>query len=289
MELWTVTLSSWKCHWPDLKSAGLFRPNLSWCPSKPQHSNPNPNSLANRLWCIDFLTPPTPLIITHRLPAFLESLMSLKHWCSIHARWSKSSLKHSIRFCGLFTSSKQNLIAYRSSSRPYCIFKIHEQWQTGFSRVYSNCCFSCSFESEIIKIGQLSYKMYSNNILNFQGSTPILNACTKKPGNLLKAPRMCFILIMRKDDNNTSSASWKGVLNQRSWGQLLSWAILETASWHWLTLIPTDSDSLAGICIYYFKTTTTSNHVIASAYIHTCILFREISDWLFGRESIWNT
>ena len=56
-------------------------------PLKPQHCNPNP--LANQLWCIDFLTPPTPLIIPHRLPAFLESLMPLKNSCSIHARWSK--------------------------------------------------------------------------------------------------------------------------------------------------------------------------------------------------------
>ena len=34
--------------------------------------------------------------------------------------------------------------------------------------MYSNCCCSCSFEREIIKIGQSSHKMYSNNILNFQ-------------------------------------------------------------------------------------------------------------------------
>ena len=58
----------------------------SWTPLKPQHSNPNPNPLANQLWCIDFLTPPTPLIIPHRFPAFLESLIPLKNWCSIHAR-----------------------------------------------------------------------------------------------------------------------------------------------------------------------------------------------------------
>ena len=76
----------------------------SWTPLKHQHSNPNPNSLANQLWSIDFLTPPTSLIIPHRLPAFLESLMPLKNWCSIYARWSKSSLKYSIRFCGIFPS-----------------------------------------------------------------------------------------------------------------------------------------------------------------------------------------
>ena len=42
--------------------------------------------LANQLRCSDFLTPPTPLIIPNRLPAFLESFMPLKIWCSIHAR-----------------------------------------------------------------------------------------------------------------------------------------------------------------------------------------------------------
>ena len=58
--------------------------------------------------------------------------------------------------------------------------------------MYSNCCCSCSFESEIIKISQPSLKMYSNKILNFQVSTTILNASTKKSGNLLKAPRTCI-------------------------------------------------------------------------------------------------
>ena len=63
----------------------------SWTPLKPQHSNHNPNPLANQLWSIDFLTPLTPLLIAHRLPAFLESLMPLKNWCSIHARCSKTA------------------------------------------------------------------------------------------------------------------------------------------------------------------------------------------------------
>ena len=136
----------------------------SWTPLKPQRSNPNP--LANHLWCIDFLTPPTPLIIPQILPAFLESLMPLKNWCSIHARWSKSSLKHSIHFCGIFSKFKTEF---------YCISFF---WSVLTSRLHfcnspavtvrlSNCCCSCSFEPEIIKIGQSSHKMYSNNILNF--------------------------------------------------------------------------------------------------------------------------
>ena len=91
-----------------------------------------------------------------------------------------------------FPNLKHNFIAYRSSkvsSRPDCIFEIDQLWQSGFSRVYSNCCCSCSFEPEIMKIGQSSYKMYSNNIVNFQESTTILNACTKTSVNLLKALR----------------------------------------------------------------------------------------------------
>ena len=150
--------------WRVLASSDGFS---SWTPLKPQYSNPN--RLANQLWCIDFITPPTPLIIPPRLPAFLESLMPLKNWCSIHARWSKSSLKHSIHFCGIFSKFKKNFIAYLSSkvSCPDCIFEIHQLWQSGFSRVYSNCCYSCLFEPEIIKNFCDIYEGHSINKGNF--------------------------------------------------------------------------------------------------------------------------
>ena len=88
----------------------------SWTPLKPQHSNPNlnlkPKPLANQLWCINFLTPLTHLIIPHRLPAFLEYLMK-------------------------FTSCDHQALVV-------CI-----------PIVAGNC----SFEPEIIKIGQSSHKM----------------------------------------------------------------------------------------------------------------------------------
>ena len=87
----------------------------SWTPLKPQHSNPNPKPLAYQLWCIDFLSPPTPLIIPHRLPAFLASLMPLKNWCSIHARWSKKVWSIQYVFVAFFLSLKRNFFAYRSS------------------------------------------------------------------------------------------------------------------------------------------------------------------------------
>ena len=40
------------------------------------------------------------------------------------------------------------------------------------------------------KIVQSSHKMSSNNVMNNQESTTILNACKKKSGNLLNAPRI---------------------------------------------------------------------------------------------------
>ena len=44
----------------------------------------------------------------------------------------------------------------------------------------------CLFEPEILRIAKSSFKMYSNNILSFQESTTIFNACTKNSVNLLK-------------------------------------------------------------------------------------------------------
>ena len=187
-----TNLAQWSCglvHCPGVNAPDpIWRVMASsqgisaWTPLKPQHSNPNPNlnPLVNQLWCIAFLTPPTPFIIPHRLPALLESHMPLTNWCLIHASWSKNSLKHSIRFCGIFSKFKTEFYSISFSSRPDCISEIHQLWQSGFSRVYSSCCCSCSFEPEIIKISKPSHKMYCNNILNVQEPKTILNAQTKK-------------------------------------------------------------------------------------------------------------
>ena len=93
-----------------------------------------------------------------------------------------------VSVAAFFPSFKQNFIAYRSSKaspRPDCIFEIHQVWQSSFSRVYSNYCCSSLFERKIINIGQSSHKMYSKNMVNFQESTTILNACTRKVWKLI--------------------------------------------------------------------------------------------------------
>ena len=99
-------------------------------------------------------------------------------------------------FVAFFPSLKQNFIAYRSSKLSLCIFEIHQLWQSGFSRVYFNCCWSCSFEPETQKICQSSHKIYGNKILNVKESTTILNACTKKSGNLLNASRIYIYIYI---------------------------------------------------------------------------------------------
>ena len=159
-----------------------------WTPVKPQHRNPNPNPdpLANQLWYIDFLTPPTPLIISHWLPAFLESQKTDVQFVQDGPKAVWSIPYVSVAF---FPSLKQNFIAYRSSnvsSRPDCSFELHQLWQSGFCRVYSNSCCSRSFEPEIIKVGQSTHKMYSNNLVNFQESMTILSAGTKKVWKLIE-------------------------------------------------------------------------------------------------------
>ena len=157
----------------------------SWTPLKPQHSNPNPNRLANQLWCIVFLTPPTPLITPSQTPCFLESLTHSKTDTRFMQDGRKAVWNIPYVSVSFFPSLKQNFIAYRSSKVSDCIFEIRQLWQSGFSRVYSNCFCSYSFEAEIIQIGQSSHKMYSNNILNFQESTTILDTQTKKVWKLI--------------------------------------------------------------------------------------------------------
>ena len=139
---------------------------------------------------------------------------ALKNWCSVHGRCSKNSLKHCIHFCSIFSKFKTEIYCIsfsKVSSRPDCIFEIQQQWQSGFSRVYSNCCCSCLFEPEIIKIGQSSHKLYSHKILNSQESTTILNACTKNV--IYISSRVCLFFIEKNPNKHKKAKQFqKGFL-----------------------------------------------------------------------------
>ena len=157
----------------------------------------------------------TSLLLPHLSSSLTDSLPSLNLLClsKTDARFMQDAPKAvwSIPYISVafFPSLKQNFIAYRSSkvsSRPDCIFEIHQLWQSGFSRVYSNSCCSCSFEPEIIKIDQSSYKMSSNNILNFQESTSISNACTKKVWKLIEGTSN-FSLISKPSGDRSKGAN----------------------------------------------------------------------------------
>ena len=118
----------------------------------------------------------TSLLLPHLSSSLTDSLPSLNllYHSKTHA-WSMQDGRKAVWSIpnisvAFFPNFKQNFIAYRSTKvswRPDYIFEIHQLWQSGFSRVYSNCCCSCWFEAEIIEIGQSSHKMYRNNIVNF--------------------------------------------------------------------------------------------------------------------------
>ena len=162
MELRTGAFSWWKCHWPDLKSADLCRRNLFLNSLKT--SNLITPTLT--LWPINsgvltfLLHPQLSSSLTDSLP-----FLNLLCYSETGARFMQDGRKAVwsipyVSVAAFFPSLKQNFIAYRSSkvcSRPDCIFEIHQLWQSGFSRVYSNSCCSSSFEAEIIKIDLSCY------------------------------------------------------------------------------------------------------------------------------------
>ena len=180
-------------------------------PELPQHSNPNPNPLANYSGVLTYL------LLPHLSPSLTILLPSLNLLC--HSKTDAPFMKDGRKSVwnipyvsvAFFPSLKQNFIAYRSSKISDCIFEIHQLWQSGFSRVYSNCC--CSFEPEIIKIGQSFYMIYSNNILNFRQSTTILNGHTKKVWKLIVCSSYSLYLLLVRFVydymvSNISNSSW---------------------------------------------------------------------------------
>ena len=96
-------------------------------------------------------------------------------------------------------------------------------------RVYSNCCCSCSFEAEIIKISQSSHKMYSNNILNFQESTTILNARTKS----LKTYWIPHVQRFSADTRCSPEDLLEAMDNREEWQERVMDIRGDGATWWW--------------------------------------------------------
>ena len=118
----------------------------SWTLWKPQHSHP-----ILTLWPINSGVL-TSLLLPHLSSSLTDSLPSLNllYHSKTDARFMQDAPKSiwSIPYVSMafFPSLKQNFIAYRSSKVSDCIFEIHQLWQSGFNRGYSNSCCSSSFE-----------------------------------------------------------------------------------------------------------------------------------------------
>ena len=121
----------------------------------------------------------TSLLLLDLSSSLTDSLISLNLLChsKTDARFMQDAPK-----AAFFPSLKQNFIAYHSSKVSDSIFEIHQLWQSGFSRVYSNSYSSCSFEPEIIKIGQsITYWIFKSL---WQFYMPV----QKRSGKLLNVP-----------------------------------------------------------------------------------------------------
>ena len=178
----------------------------------------------------------TLLILPHLSSSLTDCLPSLNLLChsKTHARFMQYGQKVvwsipcvSVAF---FLSLKHNFIAHRSSKVSDCIFEIHQLWQSGFSRMYSNCYCSCSFEPETIKIGQSTHKMYSNNIVNFQESWTILNSHTKSLETYRIPLVYIFFFFIACDDNHyTNGTSYIYIYiyihEFKSWTRLIAFHI----------------------------------------------------------------
>ena len=82
------------------------------------------------------------------------------------AVWSNSYV--SVAF---YPSLKQNFIAYRSSKISDCIFEITTCDNQALVGCIPIAAVAVDFNLKSYKIGLLSHKIYSNNILNFQEYT----------------------------------------------------------------------------------------------------------------------
>ena len=180
MELWTGVLSYWKCHWPDLKSAGLFPRNLFSNSLKPKHSNPNPNPLANQLWSIDFLTPPTPLIIHNKLLclpwiSYVNQKLMLDS-CKMLQKQSEAFHTFLWHFFQAWNRILLHIVLLKCPHVQIAFLKLTSRDNQALVRCIRITAVAVPLN---IKIGQSSHTMYSNNIVNFQESTSILDACEK--------------------------------------------------------------------------------------------------------------
>ena len=128
----------------------------AWTPLKPQHSNPNPNRLANQLWSIDVHTRPTHLMHPSQTPCLpwisYATQKPILDSCKMVQKQSEAFHTFLWHFSKFKTYFFFAYVSSKVSSCPDWIFEIHQLWQSGFSRVYSNSGCSCSFEPEIIRI-----------------------------------------------------------------------------------------------------------------------------------------
>ena len=109
----------------------------SWTILKHQHSNPKPNPNPN-FWPINTGVL-TSILFPHLSSSLTDSLHSLNLLC--HSKTDARFMQDGWQ--AVWSIPYVSVAFFLVSSRLDCIFEIHQLWQSGFSRVYSNSCCCC--------------------------------------------------------------------------------------------------------------------------------------------------
>ena len=151
--MWTGALFWGKCHGPDLKSAVLFPRNLFlsshqtstltlfaqstlvyWLPYS-SHTSHHPSQ-----------TPCLPWISYATQKLMLDS-------CKMVKKQSEAFHTFLWHFFQVMNRILLHIVLLKCPHTQIAFLKFTSCDNQGFSRVYSNCCCSCSFEPEIVNIG----------------------------------------------------------------------------------------------------------------------------------------
>ena len=152
----------------------LLTESLSWTYLKPQHSIPNLTLYPINSGVM------TSLLLPHLSSSLTDSLSS---WISYatqklmldSCKMVEKQSEAFIRFCGIFSKFKKEFYYISFSHVQMSFFKFTSGENQALVGYIPIPAVFVHFEPEILNIGQSSHKMYSNEILNFQVSTTILN------------------------------------------------------------------------------------------------------------------
>ena len=180
----------------------------------------------------------------------------------------------------------ESLIIFYPAHEYIVLQNVEYGWLVGWFFGISNCCIPV--EGKTTTLLHKNIPLYSSRSQSFCGMWKIDGRTDGNKDRLLYWPITSSSLdyVIFKTPLGTSSASRSAVLNRKPCGPQPQQVLSVTASWHWLTLPPTDqlTGPYRGICIYHFITPTTSNKPRDCFRLFTQVRPVQRHLWLIARQ-----